>query len=308
MPPERTAHDWVLEVERRFRQSGLHFGHGTDNALDEAAWLVLHAIDKPLDGTFTDWRMPVDEAAAGRIERVARTRCETRQPLAYLLGEAWFAGLPFFVDERVLVPRSPIAELIDEGFRPWIADLTGRKVLDLCCGGGCIGIAIAVRHGVSQVDLADISPAAIELAGENVERHQVRNRTALHQSDLFAALADRRWDLIVSNPPYVPADTVEALPREYRAEPRLGLESGRDGLDIPLSILLDAPRHLCEDGVLVCEVGESQERLADLLPRVPFTWLEFARGGSGVFVLDRGQLLEAAPAVKNAIGSRNHVT
>ena len=206
-------------------------------------------------------------------------------------------------------PREiPVFELIDEGFRPWIADLTGRKVLDLCCGGGCIGIAIAVRHGVSQVDLADISPAAIELAGENVERHQVRNRTALHQSDLFAALADRRWDLIVSNPPYVPADTVEALPREYRAEPRLGLESGRDGLDIPLSILLDAPRHLCEDGVLVCEVGESQERLADLLPRVPFTWLEFARGGSGVFVLDRGQLLEAAPAVKNAIGSRNHVT
>ena len=308
MAQARTVADWVEKIAERFENAGLHFGHGTDNAVDEAAWLVLHVIGAPLDGSYEDWETQPGAAENEIIERIARQRCETRNPLAYLLGEARFAGLPFHVDERVLVPRSPIAELVVDGFRPWVADIGDSRVLDLCCGGGCIGISIAVHHPGSNVDLADISAEAVELARQNVARHGVAERVSVHESDLFTALRGQCWDLIVSNPPYVPAAALAALPEEYRAEPGLGLASGEDGLDVPLSILLDAPGHLCEDGVLVCEVGESQERLADLLPRVPFTWLEFEHGGSGVFVLDREQLLEAAPAVRNAIGNRKHVS
>ena len=308
MAQARTVADWVEKIAERFENAGLHFGHGTDNAVDEAAWLVLHVIGAPLDGSYEDWETQPVAAENEIIERIARQRCETRKPLAYLLGEARFAGLPFHVDERVLVPRSPIAELVVDGFRPWVADIGDCRVLDLCCGGGCIGISIAVHHPGSNVDLADISPEAVELARQNVARHGVAERVSVHESDLFTALRGQYWDLIVSNPPYVPAAALAALPEEYRAEPGLGLASGEDGLDVPLSILLDAPGHLCEDGVLVCEVGESQERLANLLPRVPFTWLEFEHGGSGVFVLDREQLLDAAPAVRNAIGNRKHVS
>jgi len=303
-----TIADNVQRIARQFQRAGLHYGHGTATARDEAAWLVLHVLGAPLDGGFDDWARRPGPGQQAEIERLAALRCETRQPLAYLLGEAWFAGLAFEVSPDVLVPRSPIAELVLDGFRPFALPHEGGRVLDLCTGSGCIGIATAVYRADCRVDLADISPAALAVAERNVARHGLAERVRCIESDLFAALPTAGYDLVVSNPPYVPADEVGRLPGEYLAEPRLGLESGSDGLDAPLAILLDAPRYLCEDGVLICEVGESEERLADLLPEVPFLWLEFRHGGSGVFVLTREELIEAAPGIAAAAGNRVHVT
>jgi ribosomal protein L3 glutamine methyltransferase len=294
-------------VSEAFTAAGLHYGHGTDNADDEAAWLVLHAAGLPLDGRPVDGGQNVPLDVGERIEALARQRCATRKPLAYLTGTAFFAGLEFEVDENVLVPRSPIAELILEGFRPWIDPERARAVLDLCTGSGCIGVAIAVHLPGVRVTATDIDAAALAVADRNVRRHAVADRVELVRSDLFAALGGRRFDLVVANPPYVPAGAVADLPDEYRAEPGLGLASGADGLDAALQILLDAPGHLGEDGVLVCEVGESAERLAACLPQVPFLWLEFEQGGSGVFLLTREQLLAARTAVTAEMEERKHV-
>lgn len=299
--------DWVERVARQFAAAGLHYGHGTDNASDEAAWLVLHASGEPLDGSFDDWGRSPGEAAAAAIGRLADQRCATGKPLAYLTGSAFFAGLEFEVTEDVLVPRSPIAELIAEGFSPWVKAERLERVLDLCTGSGCIGIAAAACLPQVRVDLADISPAALEVARRNVARHGLEDRVRLFESDLFGSVPAVEYDLITANPPYVPEASITDLPGEYRAEPEIGLVSGADGLDAPLAILLDAARFLCEDGALVCEVGESEERLAALLPGVPFTWLEFAHGGSGVFVLDRNQLMDAAPRVAAVMEKRNDV-
>ncbi|MEE4218819.1 MAG: 50S ribosomal protein L3 N(5)-glutamine methyltransferase [Xanthomonadales bacterium] len=308
MTENLTLANWTDRVTAQFATAGLHYGHGTDNAQDEAAWLVLHAAGAALDGRFEDWGRVADEATARKIEELSRLRCETGKPLAYLTGTAFFAGLAFEVNEDVLVPRSPLAELIPDGFRPWVKPGQIEWVLDMCTGSGCIGIAAAVHTPGLRVDLADISPAALDVARRNVQRHAVADRVALFESDLFAALPPRAYDLVLANPPYVPAASIAALPREYREEPEIGLVSGNDGLDAPLAILLDAPRFLCEYGVLVCEVGESEDRLATLLPGVPFTWLEFQHGGSGVFVLTREELLEAAPRVEAAMDKRNDVT
>ena len=290
-----------------FAAADLHYGHGTDNADDEAAWLVLHVLGEPLDGSFADWERPVTPEQARRIEALARQRCTTRKPLAYLTGSAYFAGLEFAVDERVLVPRSPIAELIHDGFRPWVDADRPLRVLDLCTGSGCIAVATAVRLPRARVVASDVSAPALEVAAANAHRHGVEERVECVRSNLFEALAGRRFDLIVANPPYVPAAGLDALPAEYLAEPGLGLASGADGLDATLHILLDAPRHLGEDGVLICEVGESEERLAALLPQLPFLWLEFEHGGSGVFLLTRAELEQAAPAIADDLEKRRHV-
>lgn len=308
MTETQTIESMIGELAQRFSEAGLYFGHGTDNALDEAAWLVLHIAGKPLDGSFEDWRDRLDDSQVCEIERLARARCETGRPLAYLLGTAWFAGLEFEVNEDVLVPRSPIAELIGDGFSPWVKPERLEHVLDMCTGSGCIGIATAARLPDARVDLADISPAALDVARRNVDRHGLGNRVRLFESNLFRAVPEIAYGLILANPPYVPDAAVQALPREYREEPELGLASGADGLDAPLQILLDAPRYLCEYGVLICEVGESDERLDNLLPSVPFTWLEFEHGGSGVFVLDRDELQAATPAVSAAMELRANVT
>lgn len=297
----------IKRVARQFDDADLFFGHGTDNAMDEAAWLVLHFVGAPLDGSFEDWGRNLEEDEESEINRVADERCNCGRPLAYLLGSARFAGLEFEVNEQVLVPRSPIAELIRDGYRPWVEPGRVQKILDMCTGSSCIAIASALSLPGAQVDAADISPDALEVARRNVRRHRLEGRIRLIESDLFKALPACRYDLIVSNPPYVPAASVQALPQEYRAEPGLGLASGDDGLDAVLSILLDAPRFLGEDGVLVCEVGESQERLADALPRVPFVWLEFEHGGSGVFVLTKDQLEAAGPDLAELIGERSNV-
>ena len=299
---------WIGRITRDLEAAGLHYGHGTDNAGDEAAWLVLHAVKAPLDGSFTDWGRPVEADEATIIERLCALRCSSRKPLAYLTGSAFFAGLEFEVSEDVLVPRSPIGELVGDGFRPWVDPQQVRRVLDMCTGSGCIAIASAVRLSRATVDAADISPAALRVAARNVARHGLSGRVRLLESDLFKSVPACRYDLIVANPPYVPESSLATLPGEYRREPGLGLVSGDDGLDAALQIMLDAPRFLGEDGVLVCEVGESDERLARAAPEIPFLWLEFARGGSGVFVLTRQQLEEAGALLAAIMEKRRHVT
>jgi len=251
----------IKQITHQFDAADLCYGHGTDNPGDEAAWLVLHVAGAALDGSFNDWDRIVTDEELLEINRLAQSRCESRQPLAYLLGVAWFAGLEFEVDENVLVPRSPLAELILDQYRPWLEPGRAGRILDLCTGSACIAIATALCMPGARVDAADISRKALVVARRNVERHHLTDRVTLIESDLFQSLPPCRYDLIVANPPYVPAQTVGDLPAEYRTEPGLGLASGGDGLDAVLSILVDAPDFLGEDGVLVCEVGESEERL-----------------------------------------------
>ena len=302
-----TIAELIDQITQQLERADLCFGHGTDNARDEAAWLVLHVAGEPLDGSFCDWGRAVTPGEQEKVAQLLDQRCSRRAPLAYLLGKAWFAGLEFVINEEVLVPRSPLAELILDRFQPWARPDRVNRVLDLCTGSGCIAIATAVHIPGVRVDAADISAAALEVARRNVQRHGLENRVFLLQSDLFNDIPPAAYDLIVSNPPYVPAGSISGLPAEYCAEPGLGLASGEDGLDAVLTILLDAPRFLGEDGILVCEVGESEQRLAEALPSVPFTWLEFAHGGSGVFVLTRKQLEEAGEALTALIRKRSYV-
>ncbi|WP_018994799.1 50S ribosomal protein L3 N(5)-glutamine methyltransferase [Thioalkalivibrio sp. ALJ2] len=281
----RTLRDFIRFGASQFRAAGLSFGHGTDNAFDEAAWLVLHTLHLPLDLPESWWSSNLSEAERTRVIAVLRTRIETRKPAAYLTGEAWFAGLPFFVDEHVLVPRSPLAELIAVGFEPWIEADSVERVLDLCTGGGCIGIATALALPQAQVDLSDVSEPALAVAARNIERHGVGDRVQVRHSDVFDALGtEDRYDLIVSNPPYVDARDMAELPQEYRHEPELGLAAGEDGVDIVRRILADARRHLTEDGALIVEVGNSQPAVEEAFPDLPLIWLEFESGGHGVFL------------------------
>jgi ribosomal protein L3 glutamine methyltransferase len=298
----------IQKIAVRLESANLYYGHGTDNAVDEAAWLVLHSIDAQLDGHFEDWDLPVDSQQAELIEDRVIERIKTGKPLAYILGSAWFAGLEFNVDSSVLVPRSPIAELIQEQFHPWINSSEISSVLDMCTGGGCIAIAMAVHMPWLSVDAADISESALSVAGKNVHKHAVGSRLRLIQSDLFNSLKDSRYDLIVTNPPYVSTGSMSDLPKEYQAEPELGLVSGADGLDDCLQIMLQSVKHLEPDGVLICEVGESEQRLKELLPEVPFLWLEFSEGGCGVFLLSRDQLENSQERIRVILKDRKYVT
>ncbi len=298
----------IEQVCRKLERAGVFFGHGTDNASDEAAWLVLHVIGAPLDGSFEQWDRTLTRLECTRIDQMLDARITRKVPLAYLVGTAWFAGLEFEVSEQALVPRSPLAELILEQFSPWVKPERVENVLDLCTGSGCIAIAVAVHLPWTSVTAADISPEALEIARRNVERHGLESRVNLVESDLFHSLPPCRYDLVVTNPPYVPTGSLSSLPPEYRAEPELGLVSGQDGLDACLEILRIAEQFMAPDGVLICEVGESEQALSDLLPRVPFIWLEFSSGGSGVFVLTREQLLQAGPRVEALLEKRKHVT
>ncbi|MEE8338887.1 MAG: 50S ribosomal protein L3 N(5)-glutamine methyltransferase [Xanthomonadales bacterium] len=299
---------WTEWVCRELDGAELHFGHGTDNARDEAAWLVLHAVSARLDGSFDDWGRELDGPEEKRLRALLDARITQKLPLAYLTGMARFAGLEFATGRAALVPRSPIAELVLERFQPWVDPARVGRVLDMCTGSGCIAIAIACNMPWTRVDAVDISPGALEIAARNVRRHAVDDRVNLIESDLFRSLPGRRYELIVANPPYVPVESINALPDEYRAEPVLGLVSGSDGLNATLSILMDAPRFLSQNGVLVCEVGESKDRLLALLPELPFLWLDFSAGGSGVFVLKREELEHAGELLAALLEERNNVT
>jgi len=298
---------WTEQVCQALLEGDVHFGHGTDNARDEAAWLVLSAINAPIDGNFSDWERELDEPEEERVSRLLRARIEKKVPLAYLTGSTCFAGLEFETGRAALVPRSPVAELIREQFRPWVQPENVHRVLDMCTGSACIAIAIAHYLPWTQVDAVDISGAALEIAARNVSRLSVQQSVTLIESDLFHSLPACRYDLIVANPPYVPRGSVGKLPGEYRAEPVVGLESGDDGLDAALSILAQAADFLAPSGVLLCEVGESEGRLQDTLPGLPFVWLEFVHGGSGVFVLSQHELEAARPEVLALLEERKYV-
>ncbi len=288
----QTLRDWIRWGASRFNEAGLFFGHGTDNALDEAVELVLFALHLPHD-------LPVQylDGRLSRVERetvhaLLRRRVEERVPAAYLTHRAWFAGLEFYVDENVLVPRSPMAELIEAGFSPWADEERVGRVLDLCTGSGCIGIAVAMHMPHAEVDLVDISEPALAVARRNLADYALEERVRAIRSDLYDGLGGEQYDLIVSNPPYVGAEEMASLPDEYRREPALGLAGGDDGLDLVRRILHQAPDHLAPAGVIIVEVGNSAETLAEAFPQVPFTWLDFERGGEGVFLLTREQLDE----------------
>ena len=300
-PELKTIRDLMRWGASRFNQAGLSFGHGTDNAFDEALVLVSHALHLPPQ--FPEHYLSAHITAEERDTAVAliRQRIETRKPAAYLTHEAWFAGLPFYVDERVLVPRSPLAERIEQGFEPWLHSDAIERVLDLCTGSGCIAIACAAHFEHAHVDAVDISDDALAIARRNVERHALQDWVRVIKSDLFSAVEMSRYQLIISNPPYVSAEEMQQLPAEYRHEPEIGLAAGRDGLDIVIRILARAASHLEADGILVVEVGNSRELLSECFPDVPFMWLEFERGGHGVFLLDAQQVQQYQPLFSEAL-------
>jgi ribosomal protein L3 glutamine methyltransferase len=288
----KTIVDFIRWGASRFTEAGLFFGHGTDNALDEAAALVLGALHLPPDlpASWFGSHLTADERE--RIVDLIRRRIEERLPLPYLLGEAWFAGMRFYVNQHVLIPRSPIAELIEKGFSPWLESSAEPHILDLCCGSGCIGIATASYLPGSLVDLADISTEALEVARRNVTESGQQDRVTIYRSDLFEALPPKRYDLIVSNPPYVGEAEMGELPEEYRHEPLLALQANENGLEIVKRILKQAKNYLSPQGILIVEVGNSAGLLIDRYPQMPFVWLDFERGGEGVFLLSASDLAE----------------
>ncbi|MEL7298528.1 MAG: 50S ribosomal protein L3 N(5)-glutamine methyltransferase [Pseudomonadota bacterium] len=278
-----------------FEAAGLFFGHGTDNAWDETLWLIAHLLGIQYEAGWqsalqTALDAPADDQIVKQLLTIAEARIETRKPLAYLLGEAWFAGLKFAVNEDVLVPRSPLAELITQGFQPWVPSVDDLSMLDLCTGSGCIAIATALYQPTWQVDASDVSVAALDVAERNVANYDLGDRVTLIEADVFNAALFQQYHLIVSNPPYVDAAEMNERPDEFAREPVLGLAAGDDGLDIVRAILADAAEHLHDDGVLICEVGASDRALQEEYSTVPFTWLEFDDGGAGVFVLTKSQL------------------
>lgn len=283
-----TLRDHIRWAVSRFHAEELFFGHGTDNAWDEARQLVLGALHLPWEMADAYLDCNLEDEEREYLMHLLRRRIEERVPTAYLLGEAWFCGLPFVIDERVLVPRSPIAELIERRFEPWLAADPAR-ILDLCTGSGCIGIACAHAFPEAEVVLGDLSFDALEVANINVERHELSERVYTVQGDGFSGLPGQRFDLIVSNPPYVDAEDFADMPAEYHHEPELGLACGDDGLDLVRRMLAEAGDHLTERGSLVVEVGNSQVHVAELYPEVDFTWLEFDHGGHGVFLLSAQQ-------------------
>jgi ribosomal protein L3 glutamine methyltransferase len=288
-----TLGDWLRWVTSRLDEAEVYFGHGTDNPWDEASALVLPALRLPFDVPESLYPSRITDTEKEVIIQFLIERVNLRKPLAYITGQAYFCGLPFTVDERVLVPRSPIAELIEQRFAQWIEPDSVEAILDLCTGSGCIAIACAYHFPDAFVMGTDISLDALAVAEINVQQHQLEDRLCLLQSDVFDQIPEQQFDIIVSNPPYVDAEDMADLPDEYRKEPELGLASGEDGLDITRKILKQAANYLTEQGILVIEVGNSWPALVEAYPQLDFQWVEFTRGGDGVFVLTREQLIAA---------------
>ena len=289
----RTIGDMLRWAVSRFNDAGIYYGHGTDNAWDEAIALVFHALHLPDEIGQQVIHSNLTSSEKHKIVELIIRRVRERLPVPYLTNKARFAGLEFFVDERVLVPRSPIAEMINNHFSPWLYNKPVNRIMDLCTGSACIAIACAYAFEDAEVDALDISEDALEVAQINIETLGVLERVFPIQSDLFSAIPKGpHYDLIVSNPPYVDEDDIGDMPNEYHHEPAIGLASGRDGLDLSKRILGNAADYLTENGLLVVEVGNSMVHLMEQFPDVPFTWVDFEFGGDGVFVLTRDQLVE----------------
>jgi len=284
-----TVGDFIQWGADRFDSTDLFFGHGSDNPWDESLSLVLFVLSLPWDSDSKVLDRQLSEKEKIQISDLFDRRINEQIPAAYLTGEAWFAGFNFLVDSRVLVPRSPIAELIEVEFSPWLHDLP-NNILDLCTGSGCIGIACAHYFPQTNITLSDISADALAVAKKNIVMHGLSERVVTTQSDLFGNLGKKTYDLIVSNPPYVDAEDLASMPKEYHHEPEIGLASGFDGLDFTRRLLRESVEHLSDNGVLIVEVGNSWEALSQAFPTVPFMWLEFERGGHGVFLLTAEEL------------------
>jgi len=286
-----TVRDWLRFAVSRFNEAGLFFGHGSDNAFDEAAYLILHTLHLPLDRLDPFLDASLTHGEAEQVQAVIERRVKERIPAAYLTHEAWLGEHRFYVDERVIVPRSFIAELLREQLAPWLDDPEEvGSALDLCTGSGCLAILAALAFPHAKVDAVDLSKGALEVAAKNVADYALQDRVELLESDLFAALDRRSYDVILSNPPYVNAESVAALPPEYQAEPALALGSGEDGLDATRQILANAKSHLNPGGLLVVEIGHNRDALEAAYPALPFTWLDTESGEQFVFMLRREDL------------------
>lgn len=278
----------------RFTQTGLFYGHGTDNPWDEALQLVLHGLHLPpnIGPEILDARLSQEERHLLLV--LFNTRMTERLPVPYITGTAWFCGMAFKVDERVIIPRSPIAELIEQGFQPWLGEKQAPRILDLCCGSACIGIASAHFIEQAEIDVVDLSDDALSIAQRNIEEHELLDQVFAIKSDLFNQIpGGTQYDLIVSNPPYVDKEDLDTMPPEYHHEPRMALEAGDDGLDLVHRILAEAPDYLTDDGYLIVEVGNSCLALEQAYPNLAFDWLSFERGGLGVFAISKSALLAA---------------
>jgi len=287
-----TIRDYLRWSVSQFNEAGLFYGHGTESAWDEAVALILHTLHLPHDINPNVLDAKLLRSERDLLQQLIQRRINERVPVPYLTHEAWFGGLSFYVDERVLIPRSPIAELVENQFQPWVDPQSISSILDLCTGSGCIAIACANAFLEAEVDASDISADALAVAKINVLRHHVEEQVQLHQADLFTGLPAKKYDLIVSNPPYVDAEDMASLPAEFHHEPKLGLAAGSDGLEIVERILKQARNYLSAHGILIVEVGNSEYALAEKFPEIPFTWLEFQHGGGGVFLLTAKQLAE----------------
>lgn len=286
-----TIRDWLRFTVSRFEESGIFYGHGTDNAYDEAAWLILSALHLPHDTLENFLDAVITEQERRHLAHLVERRVTERTPTAYLVREAWLKGFKFYVDERVIVPRSFIAELLEEQLAPWIEfPEMVTSAVDICTGSGCLGVLLAHAFPDAAIDVVDISPDAISVANINIANYGLQQQVQAIQSDMFTALKGKTYDLIISNPPYVDAPSMATLPQEYRNEPQLALGSGLAGLDHTHTLLREAPKHLNEGGLLVVEIGHNRDALLEAYPDLPFTWLEVEAGNEFVFLLTKEQL------------------